>query len=235
MAYQSFTWSAIRQRLRERLELKAFWSDDELLVAFNEALSVWNLATGYWRTRVTQPTIAGQYDYALPASMLYRMRITVNNLPLTSTNREDLNQGRYTWRAETTASGGSVPTRPMIWAPIDLYTFLIWPADAVGGATLTIDGVAATPVLVHDGDFVDLGEELFTTLLGYALHVLTFKKGGPAFQATLPLFQTFLAEAAEENSQIKTSQIFRRVMGLDDRGFKLLQGTPTQLDRLVSK
>jgi hypothetical protein len=213
--------------------LKRFWSESELLVAFNEALSVFNLATAYFHTRITLPTVAGQYDYVLSASMLYRTRMTYNSLPMSPSNREDLNHGRYQWRSDTTLTGRPVPDRPMLWVPIDLYLFYIWPADAAGGGTLTVDGVAATPVLVEDGDTVDLGEELLTTLLGYSVHVLSFKKGGPAFQATMPLFQTFLAEAAEMNDQIKTSQIYRRVMGLDDRGFKPLRGTPTRLDQLV--
>lgn len=235
MPYTAFTWSAIRQRLRERLELKAFWSDDETRASFNEALSVWNWATGYWRTRTTLLTVANQYLYTLPTSMVYRTRVTFNSLPLSPSNREDLNHARYQWRTDTTLTGRPVPDRPMMWVPLSLYTFYIWPADAAGANTLTIDGVSATPVLVEEGDTVDLGEELLTTLLGYALHALMFKKGGPAFQSTMPLFQTFLKEAAEENDQIKTSMIYRRVMGLDDRGFKPLRGTATLLDQLAGR
>ena len=232
MAYAVFTWSEIRQRLKDCFESKVFWNDDEDLVAFNEALRLWNWCTAYWQTRVTQLTVANQATYTLSSSLLYRTRITFNSLPLSSSNREDLNQGRYQWRTDTTTTGRPVPTRPMLWVPNDLLHVVIWPADAVGGNTLTIDGVAATPVIVEDGDFVDLGEELLTTLLGYALHALTFKKGGPAFQSTMGLFQTFLQEAAEMNGQIKTSQIYRRVMGLDERGFKPLRGTPTLIDSI---
>ena len=235
MSYTAFTWSAVRQRLKERFESKAFWSDDEALVAFNEAMRVFNLCTGYWRTRTTLTTVANQYDYVLPASMVYRTRMTFNGVAMSPSNREDLNNGRYQWRSDTTITGRPVPNRPLLWAPIDLYLFYIWPADAVGGNTLTIDGVSATPVLVEEGDTVDLGEELLTTLLGYALHALTFKKGGPAFAATMPLFQTFLKEAAEQNDQIKTSVVFRRVMGLDDRGFKPLRGASTQLDQMAQR
>lgn len=235
MAYTAYTWSAIRQDLKESYEQKLFWDDDEALVAFNESMYVWGIATGYWRRRITMLTVANQRDYVLPTTMTYRMRMTYNELPLTPSSRPDLDNSRYQWRSDTTATGAPVPTRPMIFVPIDLYLFYLWPADAVGGGTLTVDGVSATPVLVEDGDTVDLGEELFSTLLGYALHALSFKKGGPWFQATMPLFQGFLAEAAEINGQIKTSQAFRRVMGLDDRGLKPLRGVPTRLDQLAGK
>lgn len=240
MAYTAFTWAEIRQRIKDRLELKRFWTDDEILVAFNEALSLWNWCTGYWRDRITMatPISPGQpaYLYSLDGQIIvYGTRITFNNLPMSPTNRTDLNHGRYQWRLDTTLTGRPVPNRPMLWAPVDLSQFYIWPADGVGGNTLTIDGVARTPVLVHDADFVDLGDQLLTTLIGYALHALLFKKGGPMFQASMPLFQTFLQQAAEQNDQIKTSMVYRRVMGLDDRGFKPLRGKATLLDAIAGR
>jgi hypothetical protein len=233
--YTEFSWADIRLRLQERVESKPYWEDAEALLAWNEALTVWNSLTGYWHARAVQFTAANQYLYPVSASLLYRTRLTWNNLPLTPTSREDLNDSRPYWRQETTASGGQVPSRPMAWVPISLTTIYLWPADATAGNVLTFDGVAATPVLTTDGGAVNLGDELLTTLLGYALHVLSFKKGGPAFQATTPLLQAFLLEAAEENDQLKTSSIYRRAMGLDDRGLKPLRGTPTLMDDRVGR
>lgn len=233
--YTQVTWADVRLRLQERTEGVPFWEDAEAQLAFNEALRVWNALTGYWHQRTTAFTVAGAYLYTVDTSLLARTRVTWNNLPLTPSSREDLNNGRPYWRSETTLSGGGVPSRPTAWIPISLQTLYIWPADAAPDNLLTFDGVAATPTLSTDGGFVDLGDELLTTLLGYALHVLTFKKGGSAFAATQALYQTFLREAAEENDQLKTSAIFRRAMGLDDRGLKPLRGTPTLLDGLTGR
>lgn len=229
----TFRWSELRQRVKDRLELKRFWDDDEIRDAFNEGMYLFNLATGTWRTRITLPTIANQSLYVLPASMVYRMRMTYNDLPISPSNREDLNNARYQWRSDTSATGAPVPTRPMLWIPIDLYLFYLWPADAVGGATLTVDGVSATPVVVEEGDTVDIEEEHLTALLGFSLHQLTFKKGGPAFQATMPYLQAFLQECVDINEQIKSSQAFRRLMGLDDRGFKPFRAPAEKLSTLV--
>jgi hypothetical protein len=229
----SFTWATIRQRLNERAEHKPFWDATEDRDAFNESLLVWNLLTGMWKRRLTIVTVANQYDYQIPATMLYRMRMTFNSQPLSPSSREELNNGRYRWRSETTTSGGDVPNRPMLWAPISLQLFYLWPADAVGGGTLTLDGVSNTPVVVEDGDTVDMSEENLGALLGYSLHALTFKKGGPAFAATMPLFKQFLEEAADENDLIKTSQVYRRWMGIDRRDLKPLRGTPTLLDPIL--
>lgn len=232
--YRAITWSEIRQRLRERYDQKPFWTPTEALLAFNEGLSVWNLATGRWRTRETIPTTLGTYLYSVSTALLQHTRVTFNGLPMTSSNREDFNQGRYQWRSDTTLTGRPVPDRPMLWAPISLRSFYIWPADgeAVNNG-LVIDGVAATPVLVEDADFLDLGDEELNVLLGYALHVLTLTKGGSFFSDTLPLFKAFLAAAAETNGQIKASQVFRRYMGLDDRGMQPLRGVATAMDALA--
>lgn len=235
MPYTSLTWSEIRERLKDRYEAVPFWDADEALLAFNEGLRFFNLLVGRWTTQATILTVANQYLYTVPTTLLYRTRIAHNNLPLSPSSREDLNLGRYTWRSETTTSGGDVPTRPMLWAPVSLRAIYIWPADAVQNNALLFDGVAATPVLVEDGDTLDLGDELLGVLLGYSLHALAFKKGGPYFQATLPYFQDFLKLAAEENDQIKTSKVYRRWMGMDHRDQKPLRGTATLLDQVVGR
>jgi hypothetical protein len=233
--YTSLTWSEIRERLKDRVEHKPFWDAEEALGAFNEALRFYNLLTGRWTDQASILTTANQYLYTVPTALLYRTRIAHIGLSLSPTSREDLNLGRYTWRSETTASGGDVPTRPMLWAPVSLRSIYIWPADAVSNNNLLFDGVAATPVLVEDGDTVDLGDELLGILLGYGLHALAFKKGGPYFQATLPYFRAFLKFAGEENGQIKTSKVYRRWMGLDHRDQKPLRGGSTLMDQVVGR
>lgn len=227
-------WGTLRERLADRTERKPFWDKVEARDAFNEALSLWNLLVGEWRGTATVATSGSVARYALPSTLLYRTRVLYNGAPLTSSSREELNLARPRWRAETTASGGDVPSTVVAWAPISLGLIYIWPAPFVGGGTLTLEGVSATPIVVEDADVVVAPDHLFETLLGFALHVLSFKKGGAAFAATRPLFQTLLQEAAEQNSLIKTSTLYRRVMGLDRRDLKPLRGVPTALDALAS-
>jgi len=204
-----------------------WWSVTEANDAINEALREWNALTGRWRQTVVLPTNPAAYEYSLPNAILYRMRISFNTKPMSSTTREDLNNGRPRWRQETTATGGSVPTRPMLWCPLSLRSVYIWPADALGHNALTVEGVADTPVLLLDGSFVDLAEADISTLLGYCLHVLSLSKGGVWFQASAPYFRAFLAAAAEENGLIKASQMYRTFMGLDNRQLKRLT-VPTE-------
>jgi hypothetical protein len=224
--YTSTTWSTIRARLADRYEGKAWWSQLDARAAFNEGLRTFNLLTGRWHRRETLATVANQYLYTLSASMLYKTRVTFNTLPVSPSAREDLNNGRFRWRSETTTSGGDVPTRPTLFAPISLSTFYLWPADAAGGNTLTIDGVATTPILVEDSDTLDLGEESLNVLLDYALHALSFSQGASKFAATEVLWQSFIKACAEENTQLKSTRIYRRIMGLDHRDLKQLRGVP---------
>lgn len=235
MPFTTSTWAELRLRLQDKVEQKPFWDNAEALAAFNEGLLFYNLLTGIFRRRVTIPTIANQHEYVLPATMLYRTRFAFNNYPMSPSGREDLNLGRKNWRAETATTGGDVPTRPTMWAPISLQLVYIWPADAAGANTLTVDGVSAAPVLVEDGDTLDFGEDGVNVILGYALHALSFKKGGPAFANTLPLFKAFLLDAAEMNGLIKTTTLYRRLMGLDWRSLKRLGPSPTLMDAIIGK
>jgi hypothetical protein len=217
MPYQRRTWEDVEAALNDRWDEVPFWTPEEARLAFNEGLQTFNLLTGRWRTAITLVTVGGVADYVLPSSLLYRTRVQVDGRALSPASRVELNLSRPYWRTETTASGGDVPTRITLWAPIDLWTIRLWPTPALGGSVITVDGVSATPQLRYDGQYVDLGEEAFAALLDYALHVCAFAKGGPFFQATLPHFQRFLAYCGEENGQILTSTTYRRFCGLERR------------------
>jgi hypothetical protein len=156
--------------------------------------------------------------------------------PLHPTSILELDLGRPTWRGETVASGGSVPTVPLLWAPVSLQQIVIWPATAGGTDDLTADGVSNTPVLVEDADFVDLGDEQVDILVDMALHVAAFKEAGPRWRATRPYYATFLQEAAKENGLLKANQAYRRAAGLDTRRWmQPAQDAPNQLTVLIQQ
>lgn len=236
MAFIVRTLADLKADLAIKTDHSNAWSDDEYRLALNETLRDWNLLTGRWRRRVAYLMTSTTWEYDLGATLTYGMSVKVRGLPLHPCSIWDLDLGRPTWRTETTLSGGSVPTTPTIWAPVSLQQIVIWPAhggDAVIDA-LTVDGVSATPVLVEDPDFVDLGDEHLDVLMDYALHVLLFKQGGPLWQGTKPFFQAFLQAAAEENSRLKSNQKFRRAAGLNRRrDLQPTKDAPTQLDRLA--
>ena len=236
MAYTAISLAQLKVDMTARWDEAVFWTDEEARLAINEGLRDWNLLVGRWSRRITLSTGAGTVEYALPSTLIYGTRLAMAaGLPLHPTSILELDLGRPTWRSETTTSGGAVPTIPTLWAPISLQRIAIWPATVGAGVNnLLVDGVAATPVLVENGDTVDLGEELHDPLLDYALHVAAFKEGGARWAATLPYFQTFLQLAAEENALLKASKAFRRFAGLDRRrDLQPSKAPPTLIDGIA--
>jgi len=238
MAIQRYNLADLRERLKDRIEGVPWWNVDALNDAINESLYLWNFLTGQWRRRITLATTPNTLDYALPATLVFGTRMQFNTFPLGQTSLWELDQGRPGWRTETTTSGGAVPTRPMLWAAVSLTLIHLWPADAVGGGALLVDGVAATPVLVQDGDYLDLGEDALTPLLDCAAHLALFSEGTDRFTATETQWHFFLQAAAEQNQQLKRSAQFRRYLGLDKgRGLRPTKGgpldVPPSLQRLI--
>lgn len=238
MPYSTSTLADLVAGLSQRTDGVVFWTPTEARLAINEALRDWNLLTGRWRRRVFLSSVAPVagvpvVEYALPATMTYGMRVVkVGGVPLVITSIWELDLARPTWRAETVASGGSVPTLPVLWAPMSLQRIVIWPAPAAAGTNdLLVDGVAATPVLIEDADLIDAGEEIVDLLTDYAVHILAFKEAGPRWRATSTFFQTFLQEAAEENGLLKANQQYRKWAGLDRRrDLQKTKDTPTAID-----
>lgn len=230
--YQSYTLQDLQLRMAEKYDSSIFWTADEATDAINEALLMWNLLTGFWKDTITITTTNGNWDYALPSSIVFGMRVEYDGKPLGFASMQDMDNGKPGWQGQTTTSGGSVPTTVSKWLPLSIDMIAIWPADE-GGHTLTVDGVSATPKLVDLTDFIDIGAEALNVILGYALHALALKEGGDRFEGTMPYFLQFLSEAAEENDQLTQSSIFREFIGSDEtRKAFPTRGMPTNYDSL---
>lgn len=234
MPYQTTTLADLTAQMTQRWDQAVFWTSEEARLALNEVLRDWNLLTGRWRRRLTLSTGASTVEYALGATMTYGMRVVVGSRPLTPASILELDLGRPTWRSETTASGGDVPTAPIIWAPISLQRIAIWPATVGAGLNnLLVDGVANTPILVEQADTVDLGEETLDYVVDMALHVAAFKEAGPRWRSTQKYFDAFLQAAMEENGLLKANQAFRRWAGLDRRrDLQKTKDAPNQLQTI---
>jgi hypothetical protein len=219
MPHATVTLADLKVGMAQRWDGTPFWTEEEARLAINEALRFWNLLVGRWHTRVIQSIVGGQLAYPLPAGLTFAARVKIAGVGgLIVTSTPELDFGRPQWRSETTTTGGDVPTTPIHWAPQGLQTIVLWPTPAgaiVNG--LIVDGVANTPILTADGQFVDLGEELHDPILDFALHVAAFKEGGPRWAATHEFYTTFLKLAAEENKLLKASRAYRTFAGLDRR------------------
>lgn len=229
--YQRYTLQDLVDLMAERYDESPFWDLDEATDAINEALLTWNAMTGFWKECILMETTAMNWDYALDTIIVFGMRVEFNGHPLAQASLGDMDYGHPGWQSQNTASGGNVPTQPRNWFPLAPDMIGIWPADAVGGNTLTIDGVAATPQLNYLDEYIDIGNEVLTVILGYALHALALKEGGARFESTMPYFIEFLQAAAEENDQLNMSSEFRNFIGTDEnRQTRITRGSATAYD-----
>ncbi len=227
MAYQRKKLSELLQELKDTWESSPFWTDAEAIAYLNHSMRTWNLLTGYWKRKVLLPASGTPYQ-TLPASLTFGMQVVwgPTSAPLQPTARADLDFGRPRWEEELVTSGGTVPTRPILWAPVALMAFAVWPTPAAG-ADLLIDGVAATPVLSVLDDYADVDDGVASAIVGYALNVACFKRSVTAVQATAGLLQGFLRAAVEQNARLRHSTYFRKVLGLDlERSMRRIVGTP---------
>lgn len=215
MPYTTFTRAAVRALLQDRWEGTPFWTATEANDSINEALLWWNLLTGFWKTSATVPTVANHHEVDLPDSLVFGARVTYLGAPVAPTSIRGISLTRSSWEGELITSGGGVPTSIKRWWPLGLTRIGIWPATAAP-VNIVVHGVAATPLLTADGQFLDLGEEELAPLLGEALHICSFKVGGAVLQSTLPLHKAFLVAAGDRNSLLKASQFFRKLLSARD-------------------
>jgi len=213
MAYDQVTLAELRTLLAERVESVPFWDASDETYALNEALKIWNMLTGYWKKRVIVDTVPGQHYYTVCSTMLYQLRMQWGSYPMDLSSWTDLDYGHANWEGETAGDPG-VPDRPIVFAPVGLNRFAIWPADSSVNQ-IAVDSVRETPVLTASDDFVDIGQEELAAILGYALHYLAFKEGGSRFAATSMFYQQFMQAAAEKNGRLNASTFYRNAMGLD--------------------
>jgi hypothetical protein len=213
MAYASTTLTVLLARLSDRYDGVAFWTSPEATDAINEALWQFNLYTGYWRGSVNVVTNAADRFLSVGATLTAATRVTRSGKVLTRKSIVELYRSRRNWRTQSTTSGSPVPATIREWAPVGLATIAIWPADAAGGTTITIEAVKITPILSAGGDFVDIGDEEIDTILDEALFILGFKLPSEA-EAFKPRHQAFMQACLAKNDQLRASSYFRRVLGL---------------------
>lgn len=209
MALQQVTLQQLHETLRGQTDNAAYWTASELTAGVNEALRLWNLMTGTWRTRRHLTVPAGVYLISTKSVMWMPVRLEWQGRLVEKTSRYDLSCGRPGWQRETGA-------RPRQWAPAGLDKVVLWPhLAATDTGSLIVEGVLDTPVLRKLEDYVQIGREDLRALIDYTLHYLAFKEGGVRFASTEPRFQAYQVAAQSKNSRIKAATLFRRPTGQD--------------------
>ncbi len=222
MAHEHITLAALRTDLFARVDASQHWVNAEALIKINDALRFWNVLTGYWRTQQTkiiQPA-SDPYNF-LTGDMTWPMRMELTtgaDRQVEKTSFAAIDMGIPGWEGQSIGDAG-VPDRITFWMPRSLQQFAVWPKPAVppGGTAVTVlfDGIAETPVLAADGDFVDLEDDVHDVLLDYAAHLLQFKDGGPKFFSTSETYNALITLAGDYNDQLRATTIYKEALTRD--------------------
>lgn len=204
--YQLTSIASIVQRLGQRTDgadTNLFWGSEEKLDAINEALRFWQALTGQWQEIITTPAIVGPFQ-SVPKqySSIYRVSFNGRMLPLTSLY--ELDTGFSGWQ---NTSG-----TPQMWAPAGVNEIALYPYPLSGSLTY----VGYQDIRRYElTDYINIGNEELTYVLGYAKHYLAFKEGSAELDNTLPSVEQMVKAASFKNARICETNTYKRYMGLD--------------------
>jgi len=180
---RSMVWAALDNNT-------GFYPQAEVTGALNEQVRVANLFVGFIQDSATITTQAGRYFYAIPAPMVIPLAVSIDGKRLNRCAFPTLARRNRNWLKETTANSGPV----MTWVPLGIRRLAIYPADAIGGHTLTVEGVVDPTPLVNGTDVVDAADEALDGIQQMAVHVLQLKEGGKIFADSTSQYQNFLRQ-----------------------------------------
>ena len=177
-----------------------FYPQAEVDRAINEQVTVANLFTGLYQSSVIISTQANRFFYAVPAPMVAPLAVSIGGKRLNLCTLAALASRERSWIRHTTATRGPI----MSWIPLGIRRLGIYPADAVGGKTLLVEGIIDPPGLVNGTDTLRTTDEIMDGIVVMSAHVLQLKDGGKVFADTATAYQGFLR-------QMKLSEAWRNL------------------------
>lgn len=206
MGYTRLSLAELKALLTQRLgDNSVFWGAREKQYAINEALRVWAVMTGVFNRKFQRPT-TGDVLYEVPKQIVSLRRVVYSGQALNPLTLLELDVAWPNWQ------GGATGT-PHSWAPVGLAKVVVYPKPALGG-NIVFEGVALTPALGSDGDFVEVGDEDVVRLLDYAHHYAALKEGGLEQKATMGLMGGVVDAAVQKNQRLRAAGVFGKYLGI---------------------
>jgi hypothetical protein len=223
MPYTNTTLATFKNLILNRLQNASFWSTTELRDAVNEGIRVLQVCCGLWTDRYVITTQGKRVIYTTTSvtvttvdgnipQIFMPIRMAFNSIPLDPCTLNDMDNGYPGWQFQTTSTTGC-PDTPIMWGPIGLTKFFIWPADNDGANSLQVDCLKRAPVLVADSDYLNIDSSYISPLVGYCQHVLMLKRGGQLFSVSMNELRAFMKTLVDKNGHLQAVEPFRRFMG----------------------
>src|SRR5579872_813316 len=181
----AYTMTDLENRVYAALDNNsALYPQAEVDLELNCTIQWVNLYLALVQTASDLISVAGHYLYTIPAGMLFPTRVQFEGRALQKESLRVISTRDRSWLTQTTATGR--PVRH--WVPIDLQTFAIHPADAIGGRDIQVTGVAdpanlipAQP-LIKDDQTVEIICDMTTANLQLKEAGAIFAKSSLAYQ-----------------------------------------------------
>lgn len=120
--------------------------------------------------------------------------LSINNVPMYVESLSSVDSGRPLWQNYS----GNPPFMGAL-AGLNLLAMVDPPG---GAASITLDVVTNALIPTADGDFIQVGREEMSVILGYAEHLATFKCGGAEFEQTMPNLSRIMDLAMRYNTKL---------------------------------
>jgi hypothetical protein len=171
---------------------QVLYTQQEVINEINFSIQLVNLYTGFIQlelTTLTVPWSAANTIYTIPSGILYPTRMIFEGKPLKQHSFLELARLYRSWATDTTKNAYPVAH----WASIDMTTFVIHPADALGGNSLEITGVAEPVPLVSLTDVITMPDEVEEIIESLTAYTLAYKQGASEFKRSMEMFKAFLS------------------------------------------
>ncbi len=179
----TLTLADIQNRILARIDNNtALFPVVQINDSINEAIKLLNLMTGFIQGTASVTSVANQTFYGLPSPILIPLKVQFNGTYLGMLNLNEVGQTHPMWLSDTTVTIGA-PTEN--WIPFGLgqyASFGIWPADGVGGGTLTVTGILEPTPLINTTDVVQIPNEQVESLDTLAFSSLVLKETATILQ-----------------------------------------------------
>jgi hypothetical protein len=188
----TLTLQTLLDRIYSRLDdNRLLYSLLRVVDAINEAIQALNLQTGFIQTTIQVPgaSQANRVWYDVPAGIVIPTRVQFESWRLQPATLNGIGQTYPNWVADTTANTG-LPVS--YWIPVGLTKFAIYPADALGGQTIRVTGVAEPTPLVNLTDAVPMPNEYVSAFDLLAAHTLQLKESSTMFGQSSLDYQAFM-------------------------------------------
>lgn len=189
--YAGFLIDRVLRRLDEAdPETPKHWSRDELLLWLDDAITEFNLITGYLNQTVSVDWSQTENVLDLPGDTVAPIEVIYGNTVLKKYSLEGFDS-KFQWE------DGKTGVRPLGWAPIGTTKIVVYPLAPSSGKTLSVVTLYQPDPAVERGTDIEVPDQYHDAIEHYMFARARFKEGGKEFLQADKDYERFYDQADE--------------------------------------